>query len=135
MSQRAMKEDIVKNIVDGIDKSRGVIISDYRGLNVGDLTMLRKQLSGEEIVAKVFKNTLTRRALSELKLTYPKEMLLGPNLIVRTENDVVKMSKILVDFAKDNENLTIKGGFLSKDYIDGQAINQLAKLIHRNKNP
>lgn len=133
MSNIELKEKKVEYLVENISNSRGLIIADYSGLSVTELSELRGNLREVGSFATVFKNGVTRRALGKLNRNYPEELLKGPNIIVYSETDAVGMSKKVVDFSKNNEKLTIKGGFLSEDYIDIKMIDQLAKLPSREE--
>ena len=129
MSNIELKEKKVESLVGSITKSRGLIVADYSGLSVTDLSELRGSLREVGSFATVFKNGITRRALEKLNRSYPGDLLNGPNIIVYSETDAVGMSKKVVDFSKSNEKLTIKGGFLSEDYIDIKMIKCMPKNL------
>ena len=133
MSNIELKEKQVENLTKNIEEARGLIIAQYSGLTVTELTDLRTRLRANGSFATVFKNGITRRALGKLNRTYPEELLKGPNILVYSTTDAVNMSKEVVNFSKENEKLAIKGGFLSEDYIDIKMINQLAKLPSRDE--
>ncbi|RAP32093.1 50S ribosomal protein L10 [Candidatus Marinamargulisbacteria bacterium SCGC AG-414-C22] len=132
MSKIKLKEKVVEEIKSDIKDSRAVIVSDFKGLKVSDLTDLRTKLRETEATATVIKNSFVRRAMDKLDREYPDVLLTGNNLIIRTEADSVKMSKVVVDMSKEM-SLQIKGGFLDDRYIDEKTINQLAKLPSREE--
>ena len=92
--------------------SKSTIVVDYRGLNVAELTELRKQLREAGIEFKVYKNSMTRRAADSVELTALNEYLTGPNAIAFSNEDVVAPAKIINDFAKKHEALEIKAGVI-----------------------
>jgi len=93
------KQHIVGEISDKLKNSVSTIIVDYRGLDVSEVTELRKQLRDAGIEFKVFKNSLTRRAAESVELAGLNESLTGPNAIAFSNEDVVAPAKILNDFA------------------------------------
>lgn len=94
------KKQVVEEIAEKLKSSVSTVIVDYRGLNVAEVTELRKQLREAGIEFKVYKNTLTRRAAEMAELTGLDESLTGPNAIAFSTEDVVAPAKILNDFAK-----------------------------------
>ncbi len=130
---KAQKEQLVQQIKQEVDQSTVVIFADFRGLTVGELTSLRRNVKKEGGQISVYKNTLTKRALDELNIDCPGSFLFGPSAVVHTTGDAVKMSKTLVDFAKEAEKLTIKGGLLGKGVLDEANIKALAQLPGREE--
>lgn len=133
MDKIKVKEKQVEQLAEIIDSSRGVLVAEYEGLSVSDLTELRSRLRDNGSIARVYKNGISRRAFKKLDRAHPEELLKGPNIIFYSTTDVVSMSKQVVDFSNENEKLTIKGGFLSEDFIDVKTVNQLAKLPSRDE--
>lgn len=111
-----------------------VIISEYRGLNVSEMTELRKKLRKINTEYKVFKNTLINRALKSIsKLDENIEKLLnGPIAVALNPDDPVTLSKVLIDYSKEHENLKIKGGILESKFLSFKDINSLASLPSRD---
>jgi large subunit ribosomal protein L10 len=133
MSAIDEKKVIVEEIRSSIDNSTLVVASDYRGISANGANDFRARLRKSGATAKVYKNTLVRIALKELEVAYPENMLTGPTLLIHTENDVVSVSKTIVDFIKDNDITLVKGGLLQKSYIDEKGIQELAKLPSRDE--
>ena len=75
------KKQVVDEIAEKLQASNSIVVVDYRGLNVAEVTELRKQLREAGIEFKVYKNTLTRRAVEKLELTDLNDALVGPNAI------------------------------------------------------
>ena len=117
------KAETVNEITDKLKNSAGVVFIDYRGLTDEELTTLRRSLRENSADVKVYKNTLTKRALDSLNLTLD-ECVEGPSALVYSE-DAVAPIKVVTNFAKDHEALSIKGGI-----VDGKvsSLEELAKL-------
>ncbi|MBU5214727.1 MULTISPECIES: 50S ribosomal protein L10 [Heyndrickxia] len=125
------KKQVVEEIAEKLKSSVSTVIVDYRGLNVAEVTELRKQLREAGIEFKVYKNTLTRRAAEMAELTGLDESLTGPNAIAFSTEDVVAPAKILNDFAKKNEALEIKAGVIEGNTATVEEIKALAELPSR----
>lgn len=125
---RAQKEELVQNYVEQLNNSEALIITDYRGLTVGELEQLRAKIREVEGSFSVVKNTLVQRALTEAGLPVPEEMLTGPVGIGFCGQNIPGVAKAIIDFAKDNELMAVKGGLMGEKVIDEAAINSLATL-------
>ncbi|PLR96356.1 50S ribosomal protein L10 [Bacillus sp. T33-2] len=125
------KKLIVDEIADKLKASKSTIVVDYRGLNVAEVTELRKQLRDAGIDFKVYKNTMTRRAAEVAELAGLNEALTGPNAIAFSNEDVVAPAKILNDFAKTHEALEIKAGVIEGNVATVEEIKALADLPSR----
>ena len=128
MTKKEDKKQVVESLISKVQDAEAVIVSDYSGLDVAAITILRKEIAKEGFEAQVIKNTMVNRAFENLKLQYPEALLKGPNIFFRANNDVVKLSKLLVSFGKENEHFELKGGFLNGNYIDQSEIRTLAQL-------
>ncbi len=125
---RPEKEAAVSEIQEKISRSQSVILADYRGLNVAEVTELRKKLREAGVEYKVAKNTLTSRAAKAANIDGLDRFLSGPTALAFGFNDVVVPAKILADFAKDHKKLELKGGILEGKVIDLAAVEELANL-------
>ncbi|MFE8703818.1 50S ribosomal protein L10 [Cytobacillus sp. FJAT-54145] len=125
------KKQIVEEISEKLKASKTTIVVDYRGLNVAEVTELRKQLREAGIDFKVYKNTLSRRAADNAELSALNEALTGPNAIAFSNEDVVAPAKILNDFAKKHEALEIKAGVIEGNIASVEDIKALADLPSR----
>jgi large subunit ribosomal protein L10 len=125
------KKKIVEEITEKFKNSVSTIIVDYRGLNVAEVTELRKQLREAGVEFKVYKNSLTRRAVEKAELTGLNEFLTGPNAIAFSNEDVVAPAKILNEFAKKYEALKIKAGVIEGNISTVEQIKALADLPSR----
>lgn len=99
---------VVEEIASKLKESKSTIIVDYRGLNVSEVTELRKQLREANVEFKVYKNTMTRRAVEQAELNGLNDFLTGPNAIAFSTEDVVAPAKVLNDFAKITKLLKSK---------------------------
>ncbi len=126
------KKQVVDEIADKLKASGSTVIVDYRGLDVAEVTELRKQLREAGVDFKVYKNTMTRRAVEKAELTDLNEFLTGPNAIAFGGEDVVAPAKIINNFAKDHEELEIKAGVLEGSVVSVDKVKELAELPSRD---
>ena len=128
---RAEKVAAVAELTDRLRDSGSVVLTEYRGLTVTQLSELREAL-GENATFSVVKNTLTKLAVSEAGLEAELASLLtGPSAIAFVGGDVVEAAKGLRDFSKDNPALVIKGGVLDGKAITPDEITRIADLEPR----
>jgi len=125
------KKQLVEEIAEKLKNSVSTIVVDYRGLNVAEVTELRKQLREAGIEFKVYKNSLTRRAAEAVDLNSLTEVLTGPNAIAFSNDDVVAPAKILNNFAKEHEALEMKAGVIEGKVSSVEEIKALAELPSR----
>ncbi|WP_270182779.1 50S ribosomal protein L10 [Alkalihalobacillus sp. CinArs1] len=126
------KKKLVTEIADKLRDSQSTIFVDYRGLDVSEVTELRKQLRDADVEFRVYKNTMTRRAAEELELTDLNEHLVGPTAVAFSNQDVVAPAKILNNFAKDHQALEIKTGVIEGSVVSYEKIKELADLPNRD---
>ena len=136
---RTEKIAVVAEVQEKFSNAEAVILTEYRGLDVTDMAVLRaamKQAGGEY---KVYKNTLVRVAAKELNLEI-EELLVGPTAIAFTgtrpdgsSGDPVSIAKALTNFAKDHEDLIIKGGVLEGALLSTEEITALSKIAPREE--
>lgn len=131
MGVRAEKERIVADIATKLKESKGTVLVDYRGLNVAQVTELRKQLREAGIEFKVYKNTLARRATQEVDLTELDQYLVGPTAIAFSAEDAIAPAKIIADFAKQNDKLEMKAGVIEGKLADVEELKAIAQLPSR----
>ena len=122
----------VEEIAGKLKGAASVVVVDYRGLNVAQVTELRKQLREAGVEFKVYKNTLTRRAAEIAGVEAINEVLTGPNAIAFSAEDVVAPAKIINEFAKKNEALEIKAGIIEGNVSSVEDVKALAELPSRD---
>ncbi len=132
MSVREQKQQVVSEIAEKLRESKSTIVVDYRGLNVAAVTELRKQLREANVDFKVYKNSMTRRATAEVELTQLDEVLVGPNAIAFSNDDVIAPAKIINEFAKKHEALEIKAGVIEGQVSSVEDVKALAELPSRD---
>lgn len=125
------KKVVVEEITSKLKESKSTIIVDYRGLNVAEETELRKQLREANVEFKVYKNTMTRRAVEQAELDGLNDFLTGPNAIAFSTEDVVAPAKVLNEFAKKHEALEIKAGVIEGKVSTVEEVKALAELPSR----
>ena len=111
------KKEIVAQLTERLEKAQAGVIADFRGLTVAQDTELRTKLREAGVEYTIVKNTLTRFAANAVGLGDLDPVLHGPTALATSADDVVAPAKVLVEFAKKNEQLEIKAGF-----VDGKAI-------------
>lgn len=125
------KEEEVKELAEKIQKSSLVLLTDYRGINVADVTELRKNLRKAEGSYSVIKNNITRRALAESNIEGLDEFLTGPTAIITTEGSYLEPLKVIYEYAKKNEFYKIKAGVIDGKVVSKEELVTLAKLPSR----
>ena len=125
------KEALVAELKQKFEASKSVILADYRGLNVEEVTALRKKMREAGVEYKVLKNTMTSRAAKAANIEGLDPYLAGPTAVAFSYNDHVAAAKILADFAKDHKKLELKAGVLDGKVIDLEAVKSLADLPSR----
>ncbi len=126
----AAKQQAVEEIASKLKASTTTVIADYRGLNVAQVTELRKQLREAGVDFQVLKNSLVSRAADSAELGDLNAVLTGPTAVA-FGTDAVAPAKILNDFAKKNDALKIKGGVVEGRVVDTAQIQALANLPSR----
>lgn len=125
------KKEEVKELAEKMKKSKLILLTDYRGINVTDDTALRKDLRNANATCSVIKNNITRRALEECGVTGLEDKLVGPTAVIMSEEDYLEASKVIYKFSKDNEFYKIKGGVINGKVMTAEEIITLAKLPSR----
>ena len=124
------KAETVNEIASKIKDSAGVVFIDYRGLTDEEITSLRKSLRENNADVKVYKNTLTKRALDSLNITLD-ECVVGPSALVYSE-DAVAPIKVVTNFSKDHEALSVKGGLVDGKVTSLEELAELATIPSRD---
>lgn len=125
---RAQKSEVVERLKQALDGVPAVILTDFCGLDVEKTNELRSQFRKADVHYEVVKNTLIRRAVDGTPLEGLGEFLKGNTAIAFHRDDPVSPAKIIADFARTNEKLVIKGGWLSGKVLDEAGVKQLATL-------
>lgn len=123
-----VKKESVAEITKHFKESESVVVVDYRGLDVAEITALRKELRDNGITYKVYKNTMVKRAVEDVELGELNDILVGPTAIAFGKDDVVAPARILYDFAKKHKELEIKGGVIQGSIAEVAQLEELSKL-------
>ena len=126
------KKQIAENLKERFSKSKVVIVTDYKGLDVMAKNALRRKLREAEIDYQVAKNTLLIRAAEDTDVAVIKDYFVGPSAIAISYDDPVAPAKVLTEFAKENQKLEIKAGVMGDTLLDLNAIKSLASLPSRD---
>ena len=127
------KEVQVQLIREKFEQSNIAIVTEYRGLTVGALTRLRRQLKEESAELKIYKNSLVRLALDEIGVAYDKTLFEGPSAFITSVGDVSRVSKVLVKFAKENDKLVLKAAVMENKMLTDGTVRELAELPSREE--
>ena len=130
--KKEKKKMITENLKERFSKSKVVIVTDYKGLDVMAINALRRKLREADIDYQVAKNTLLIRASEGTDVAVIKEYFVGPSAIAISYEDPVAPAKVLIDFAKENQKLEIKAGVMGDKLLDAAAIKSLASLPSRD---
>jgi large subunit ribosomal protein L10 len=109
----------------------GAVVSDYRGLNVQEMSALRRRLREVGVELHVVKNTLARRAASATDFEHIVDSFVGPTSIAFTEGDVVAMAKVMTEYAKREPKLEIRAGLAEGQALTAEQVAVLADLPPR----
>lgn len=127
----AKKQAVVEEVTKKIQDASSVVIVDYLGLNVEEVTALRSQLRAANVEFRVLKNTIVRRAVAAANLEGLDEALTGPTALAFSNDDAVAPAKIIAEFAKKAEALEIKAGIVEGNVSSKADIEALATLPNR----
>jgi large subunit ribosomal protein L10 len=131
--ERAEKVVFLEKLTDRFARAPIAVLTDYRGLNVAQITDLRRKVraaDGEYLVAK---NNLTRLAFKDGDRKALDEMLKGPTAIAFGFSDAIAVAKIVTAFAKDNEKLQVKGAIFEGEVLPGARVTQIASMPGRDE--
>ena len=126
------KKQAVAQMVEKLQKAQAGVFVDYRGLTVSEDTDLRNKLRAAGVEYKVIKNTLTRFAAKEVGYDELDPILNGPTSLAISYEDPVAPAKVIAEFAKGNDKLEIKSGFLDGKVISIDEIKTLANTPSRD---
>ena len=127
----AKKEADVNALAEKMEAASSVVLVEYRGLTVAEVTELRRALREEDVEFKVYKNKLVQRAAEQEGMNELNEFLVGPNAIAFGHEDAVAPARILAEFAKGHEALVIKAGYVEGKFLPQEEVMAVAKLPNR----
>lgn len=135
MSQKAIdkKALLVEELTEKMQSTNSVVIVDYLGLTVEQVTNLRKELYDNGCEFKVIKNNIIRRAAEAAGFGELVEHLTGPNAVAFSNEDSVSAAKIVYEFAKDHKKLELKVGVVDGDFMNNDMIQKIATIPTREE--
>ena len=122
------KKEEVSALAAKMKDAKIILLTDYRGINVEDVTNLRTQLRNTNSEYKVIKNNITKRALAECGIEGLEDKLTGPTAVIISNEDYLEPAKAIYKFSKDNDYYKIKGGVVEGKVMTAEEIITLAKL-------
>ena len=126
------KTEGIQKIKELIESNQNVIFTDFRGLNVAQITDLRRSLQEKESEYRVVKNSYARLALRELGFQFEEDFLIDPTALALVKTDIGPISKVLFDFTKDS-TLKIKGGLIEGKVVSSTDVEAISKLPGRDE--
>ena len=127
------KEEKVKKLAEEMKEAKLILLTDYRGINVTDDTILRKDLRNANAKYTVIKNNITKRALAECGIEGLEDKLEGPTAVITSKEDYLAPAKAIYNFTKDHDFYKIKGGIIEGKVMTAEEIITLAKLPSRQE--
>lgn len=131
--EREDKTKIIEEMRTDLAKSAVVLCVDFRGLKVGEVTGLRRELRKEGVTYRVVKNTLARNAMDDTMRKALEKHVRGPTALAYSFDDPVAPARVLAKAAKSLPKLTIKAGYLSGRPLTPPEVEQLAAMPGRNE--
>jgi large subunit ribosomal protein L10 len=124
---RSEKQAVIDEVTGLAAKAQTLVMAEYRGITVADMTKLRNDARSKGVTLSVLKNTLARRAVAGSAFEVVGEQMTGP-LIYGFSVDAVAAAKVVADFAKTNDKLVIRGGAFAGKALDVNGVKQLANI-------
>ena len=127
------KEETVKKLAEELKDAKLILLTDYRGITVEDVTKLRDDLRQANGKYKVIKNNIIKRALETNGETGLNDLLEGPTAVITSEEDYLAPAKAIYNFTKTHDFYKIKGGIVEGKVMTTEEIITLAKLPSRQE--
>jgi large subunit ribosomal protein L10 len=124
---RSEKEAVISDVTGLAAKAQTLVIAEYRGITVADMTKLRNAARSNGVTLSVLKNTLARRAVAGSGFEVVSDQMTGP-LIYGFSEDAVAAAKVVAEFAKTNDKLVIRAGAYGGKALDVNGVKQLASI-------
>ena len=126
------KKAVVAEVSEQVAKAQAIVLAEYRGMSVGDMTVLRAQARKSGVYLRVLKNTLVRRAVDGTEFSGLANDMVGP-LVFGISADPVATAKVMSDFAKSNDMFVIKAGAMPNQVLNAAGVNALASMPSREE--
>lgn len=122
------KSEFVERIKGKLDSSKGVILTDFKGLLANEVSELRKSLKRDGAEFKVTKNTLLERAIERTKYSDISKFIEGPTALIYVYEDPAVVTKKLIQFSKANKKFKVRGGYLENVYLNKEDLEEYSRL-------
>jgi len=126
------KQAVVSEVSAQVAAAQAIVLAEYRGLEVGHMTDLRRKARASGVYLRVLKNTLARRAVKDTPFEKLADQMAGP-LIYGISDDPVATAKVMSEFAKGNDKFVIKGGAMPNAVISAKEVQALASMPSREE--
>ena len=133
MAKVELKQPIVEEIINNVKEAESVVLVNYSGLTVEQDTVLRKTMRESDVIYKVYKNTMVKRAIEGTEFEPLKDDLEGPTAVVISKTDATAPARIVANFAKANPALELKTGVVEGTYYDNAGIKTIATIPSRDE--
>ena len=127
-----VKSNLVADYAAKFKEATSLVVVDYRGLTVEQVTELRRNLHAEGVEFKVLKNNISRRAIADAGYESLAAEFVGPTAVAFSKDDVVAPARVLHAFAKTNEKLELKAGFIEGEVATHAQVMEIATLPNRD---
>ena len=128
----AEKKAVVEEVAAKVAAAQAIVLAEYRGLEVGNMTELRRKARRSGVYLRVLKNTLARRAVKDTPFAKLADQMVGP-LVYGISSDPVATAKVMNEFAKGNDKFVIKAGAMPNAVISAKEVVALALLPSREE--
>ena len=122
------KKQIVSEVNQAANSALSAVLADYHGVDVADMTALRKTARENKVYLRVVRNTLLKMAVAETEFECIQEVLVGPTILAFSQEDPGAAARVLKDFAKENKEFEIKALSVGGKLMEANQIDVLAKL-------
>lgn len=128
----AEKKEVVAEVSAQVANAQAIVLAEYRGIGVADMTKLRAEARNAGVYLRVLKNTLVRRAVDGTPFSVLANDMVGP-LVFGISADPVAAAKVMSNFAKDNDVFVIKAGAMPNERLDVAGVQALAATLSRDE--
>ena len=126
------KKAVVAEVSAQVAQAQAIVLAEYRGIGVADLTVLRAEARKSGVYLRVLKNTLVRRAVEGTPFAALADAMVGP-LVFGISSDAVSAAKVINNFAKTNDKIVIKAGAMPNQVMDAAGVQALASTLSREE--
>lgn len=124
------KQAVVREVAAQVAAAQAIVLAEYRGLEVGSMTELRRKARRSGVYLRVLKNTLARRAVKDTPFAQLADVMVGP-LVYGISSDPVAPAKVMNEFARGNEKFVIRAGAMPNAVISAREVAALASMPSR----